>query len=210
MTVPTGQLLYDPYPRPLSSVGAILPLGYYNFFLSGTTTPAPVYQNASLTLPYPAILLPYLSTTALYNAVQADATGTFLPIYLNPTLIYRVQLYNSVGTLLEDSDPYVPQMPAVGNTQVIIDAEGEMTIAPPTSGGVGVTLTVIARSGVQAVQLQGTTAGIPLIVANNTVLVGVQTATFVATNKPGTGTTAPTKWLPIICDTGTYYIPLWQ
>jgi hypothetical protein len=202
--------MYDPYPRPLSAVGATLPLAYYNFYLSGTTTPAPAYQNASLTLPYPGILLPFLSTSALYNAAQADATGTFQPIFLNPTLVYRVQLYNSVGSLIEDTDPYVPQMPAVGNGQIIIDAQGEMTIGPPASGGTGVTLTVNARSGVQAVQLQGTAAGTPLIIANNTVLVGAQTATFVATNKPGSATTAPTQWLPIECDSGTYFIPLWQ
>jgi hypothetical protein len=205
----TGQLLYDPYPRPLSAAGLTLPQGYYNFLLSGTTTPAPVYQNATLTTPYPAILLPFLSTSALYNAVQADGTGTFQPIFLNPTLIYRVQLYSAAGQLLEDNDPYVPQMPSVGNGQLIINAQGEFTIAPPVAGGTGITLTVIARSGVQAVQLTGSAAGTPALIANNTVLVGTQTATFSATNKPGSGTTAPTKWLPILCDGGTYYLPLW-
>jgi hypothetical protein len=168
-----------------------------------------VYQNATLTTPYPAILLPFLSSNALYNAVQADGTGTFPPIYLNPTLVYRVQLFTVNGQALEDNS-YVPQMPAVGNGQVVINAQGEVTISPPIAGGNGVTLEVIARSGVQAVQLQGIAAGTPLIIANNTVLVGTQTATFAATNKPGSGTTAPTKWLPIICDTGTFYIPLWQ
>jgi hypothetical protein len=205
----TGQLLYDPYPRPLNVAGLTLPQGYYNFFLSGTTTPAPVYQNAALTVPYPATLLPFLSTSALYNAAQSDATGTFQPIFLNPTLIYRVQLYNSVGTLIEDVDPYVPQMPAVGNGQMIVNAQGEFTIAAPAAGGNGVTLTVVARSGVQALTLQGAAAGTPLIIANNTVLVGTQTATFAATNKPGSATTPPTKWLPIICDGGTYFLPLW-
>lgn len=205
----TGQLLYDPYPRPLSSIGTTLPLGYYNFYLSGTTIPAPIYQNASLTTPYPAILLPFLSTSALFNAAQADGTGTFQPIYLNPTLIYRVQLYTAAGNLLEDQDPYVPQMPAFGNGQLIANAQGEFTIAPPTAGGTGVTLTIAARGGLQALQLTGPVAGTPLIIANSTVLVGTQTATFVATNKPGSATTAPTKWLPIICDGGTFYIPLW-
>jgi hypothetical protein len=208
MAVANGQLMYDPYPRPLNAAGLTLPQGYYNFFLDGTTTPAPVYQNATLTTPYPAILLPFLSTSALYNAVQADGTGTFQPIYLNPLLIYRVQLYTSAGRLLEDNS-YVPQMPTVGNGQVIVNAQGEFTIGPPAAGGNGVTLDIIARSGVQAVQLQGVAAGTPLIIANNTVLVGAQTATFTATNKPGSATTAPTKWLPIICDSGTYYIPLW-
>jgi hypothetical protein len=206
----TGQLLYDPYARPLSTIGATLPGAYYNFYYSGTTTPAPVYQNGNLTPPYPFQLLPFLSTVVLYSAVTADGTGTFQPIFLAPTITYRIQLYSSTGQLIEDNDPYVPQMPSVGNGQVIINTQGEVTIGPPSAGGNGVTLTVIARSGVQALELSGSAAGTPTIEANNTVLVGAQTATFAATNKPGSGTTAPTKWLPIECDTGTYYIPLWQ
>jgi hypothetical protein len=205
----TGQLFYDPYPKPLSSIGAALPGAYYNFYLSGTTTPAPVYQNGALSTPYPAITLPFISANNVYNAVQADGAGLFQPVYLNPTLVYRIQLYSSTGVLIEDVDPYVPQMPAVGNGQIIINAQGEMTIAPPTAGGNGVTLTVVARSGVQALQLTGAAAGIPALVVNSTVLVGTQTATFIASNKPGGAATSPTKWLPVSCDGATYYLPLW-
>ena len=205
----TGQLFYDPYPKPLSSIGAALPGAYYNFYLSGTTTPAPVYQNGALTTPYASIALPFIVGNQIYNAVQADGNGLFQPIYLNPLLVYRVQLYSSTGTLIEDVDPYIPQMPSVGNGQIILNAQGEMTIGPALPGGNGVSLTVVARSGVQALQLTGTAAGTPAIIANSTVLVGSQTATFTATNKPGSGTTAPSKWLPIQCDGGTYYLPLW-
>jgi hypothetical protein len=206
----TGQLFYDPYPKPLSTLGVALPGAYYNFYLSGTTTPAPIYQNGSLTTPYAGIALPFITGNQIYNAVQADGTGLFQPIYLNPQLVYRVQLYSSAGVLIEDVDPYVPQMPSVGNGQVILDAQGEMTIGPPLTGGNGVTLTVVARSGVHALALTGSAAGTPAIIANSTVIVGSQTATFTATNKPGSATTAPSKWLPISCDGGTYYLPLWQ
>ena len=51
----TGQLFYDPYAKPTSAIGTALPGAYYNFYLSGTTTPAPVYQNGSLSTPYPAV-----------------------------------------------------------------------------------------------------------------------------------------------------------
>ena len=205
----TGQLFYDPYPKPLSSTGGALPGAYYNFYLSGTTTPAPVYQNGALTTPYPAIALPFIAANTLYNAAQGDGSGLFQPIYLNPLLVYRVQLYSSTGVLIEDVDPYVPQMPSVGNGQIILNAQGEMTIGPPLPGGNGATLTVVARSGVQALVLTGSAAGTPAIIANSTALVGSQTATFTATNKPGSGTTAPSKWLPILCDGGTFYLPLW-
>jgi hypothetical protein len=204
----TGQLFYDPIPRPLSSLGVSLPGAYYNFYVSGTTTPAQVYQDAGLTLPYPAASLN--GSSPLYTVLQADGTGAFTPIFLNPETIYRVQLYNSTWSLIEDVDPYVPAMPTTGNGQIALDAQGEMTINAPVPGGSGITLTVNVRAGGTALELIGSGAGAPALIANTTVLAGSQTATFTATNKPGSGTTAPTKWLPITCDGATYYIPLWQ
>jgi hypothetical protein len=205
-----GQLFYDAFPRPLSSVGTTMPLAYYNFYLSGTTTPAPVFQDAAISLPYPTQTLPPGgSGPASYFIPIADSTGTFQPIFLNPNLIYRVQLYNSLGQLIEDVDPYIPALPGFGNGPITLNAQGEVTIAPPNSGGTGITLTIFPRSGAQALRLVGITAGNPILTVNNAVTVGAQTATFAATNKPGSGTTAPSKWLPIVCDGATYYLPLW-
>jgi hypothetical protein len=203
----TGQLFYDPIARPLSSTGTSLPNGYYNFYVSGTTNPAQVFQDAGLTLPFPAAALN--GSASLYSVIQADGTGAMPPIFLNPETIYRVQLYNSTWSLIEDVDPYVPSMPTTGNGQVQIDAQGEMTINAPVPGGTGITLTVNARSSGTALELVGAAAGSPTIIANSTVVAGTQTATFAATNKPGSGTTAPSKWLPLTCDGATYYIPLW-
>lgn len=205
-----GQLFYDAFPRPLSATGTTLPLGYYNFFLSGSSTPAPVYQDAAVSLPYPAINLLFLSSNALYDAVQADGTGTFQPIFLNPTTIYRVQLYDQFGNLIEDVDPYVPPLPGYGNGPITMNAQGEVTIAPPNSGGTGMTLTIYPRSAAQALRLVGLAAGNSILTINNAVTVGAQTATFAATNKPGSATTAPSKWLPLTCDGAVYYLPLWQ
>ena len=204
----TGQLFYDPIARPLSSVGVAMPGAYYNFYVSGTTNPAPVFQDPGLTLPYPAAALN--RSQPLFSVIQADGTGAFAPMYLNPTVIYRIQLYNSTWSLIEDVDPYIPAMPVTGNGQIILDAQGELTISPPVPGGTGITLQISARAGGTALQLIGAGAGSPAVIANSTVIVGVQTATFVATNKPGSGTTAPTKWLPLTCDGATYYMPLWQ
>jgi hypothetical protein len=203
----TGLLFYDPIARPLSATGAALPGAFYNFYASGTTNPATVYQDSALTLPYPAAALN--GSNPLYSVIQADGTGAFQPIYLNPETIYRVQLYSSTWTLIEDVDPYVPPMPVTGNGQLVLDAQGELTVAAPVAGGAGITLTVNARAGGTALELVGSAAGSPAIIANTTALVGAQTATFAATNKPGSGTTAPTKWLPIKCDGSTFYLPLW-
>jgi hypothetical protein len=203
----TGQLFYDPVARPLSATGTSLPGGYFNFFVSGTTNPAQVYQDAALTLPYPSA--PLNGSAALYTVIQADGTGAMPPIFLNPQTIYRVQLYNSTWSLIEDVDPYVPSMPVTGNGQLVLDAQGELTIAAPVPGGSGVTLTINTRSGGTALTLVGSGAGAPALIANSTVVAGSQTATFTASNKPGAGTTAPSKWLPLTCDGSTYYMPLW-
>jgi len=51
-------------------------------------------------------------------------------------------------------------------------------------------------------------AGNPAITIDSSVGTGASTATFSATNKPGSNS-SPTKWLPIKCDGTTYYVPLW-
>ena len=204
----TGQLFYDPVARPLSAVGAVMPGAYYNFYVSGTTNPAPVYQDAALTTPFPSASLN--GSNPLYSVVQADGTGTMPVIFLNTQTIYRVQLYTPTWNLLEDVDPFVPAMPVTGNGQLVLDAQGELTVAAPIAGGLGITLTVNARSGGTALELVGAGAGSPAIIANATALAGSQTATFTATNKPGAANTSPSQWLPITCDGTTFYIPLWQ
>lgn len=101
MAAPTGILFYDPQAKPLSNAGTVLPGAYLLFYITGTTTPWAVYANGLLTT--------VLSQTPgqAQPSCTADANGRFNPIYMSPTLAYRVQLYNSAGTLLEDVDPYV-------------------------------------------------------------------------------------------------------
>jgi len=75
----------------------------------------------------------------------------------------------------------------------------------------GITLTVGASgtAGTAALQIAGTSAGQPALRVDTSATIGTQIATFAASNKPGTGTTAPTKWLPINLDGTKYYIPCW-
>jgi len=57
------------------------------------------------------------------------------------------------------------------------------------------------------------TPGTPTVSVSGSATTGAQSATFTATNKPGSGTTAPTIWLPVqVCNPSctTYYTPLWQ
>ena len=200
-----GVLFYDPINQPLSSTGAALPLSYYVFYLTGTTTPAAVYQDAGLTTPYP------INPITGQEVVTASGAGQFTAIYLDPSFVYRIQLYTQLGVLLEDTDPYIPPLPVTGNSAININlTTGQVTINAPKPGGTGVTLTVVAAAGAVSVALAGTNPGQALLQVTNSLTTGAQTATFAATNKPGTATTAPTAWLPIIGDGGqVYYLPLW-
>jgi hypothetical protein len=201
-----GVLFYSPISMPLGTNALALPLCYYNFYLTGTTTPAVVYQDAGLTTPFP------INAITGQEIVTANGFGQFAPIYLDPSLVYRVQFYNQLGVLISDVDPYIPPIPSTGNGPISLNpVTGQVTINAPKPGGTGVTLTVVAAASTVALSLVGQTPGQPLIVATNTLTTGTQTATFTATNKPGTATTAPSAWLPITGDGGTiYYIPLWQ
>lgn len=90
----TGVLFYDPRAKPLSTTGTFQPGCYLNFFTTGTTTPAVVYSDGLLTTP-------------LAQPVVAASDGRFVPIYMDPATIYRVQLHSATNVLLEDTDPFV-------------------------------------------------------------------------------------------------------
>lgn len=103
MAIPTGSLFYDPRIKPLSTTGQPQSGCYYCFFLTGTTTLANVYSDGLLTTPLsqPA---PAAVNPVGFGTVSAS-DGRFVPIYLNPNVTYRAQLYSAAGLLLEDTDP---------------------------------------------------------------------------------------------------------
>lgn len=88
-----------------------------------------------------------------------------------------------------------------------IDISGStrgVTINAPSSGDA---LLVTNVAGGNALVLAGNSAGTAVLRLNTQATTGAQTATFTATNKPGTGTTGPDKWIPINLDGTTHYIP---
>ena len=88
----TGTLLAMPVIRAVDSGGAPISGALLQFYLTGTTTPAGVYTTSALSV-------------ALSNPVVADAGGLFAPIYLDPSITYRVQLQTGSGTMIRDIDP---------------------------------------------------------------------------------------------------------
>jgi hypothetical protein len=179
----------------------------YQFFVSGTAfaTPANVYQDAALTNPF---------TSNGTGVVFSDAFGRFPAIYLDGSIIYGVTFTSNTSNW--QVDPYTPPMSTLGTSTNIayglqIATTGEVTLPAPAAGGTQITLKASAAiAGQSCLQISSTLAGQPALIINNSVTTGAQTATFTATNKPGTATSTPAGWLPITCDGVIYYAPIWH
>ena len=126
-------LLSDPVIRAADAAGVAISGARLLFYASGTTTPAPVYSSENLATP-------------LTNPVIADSAGLFAPIYLDPAVVYRVQLLTAAGGLIRDVDP-------VGGPATIA---GEAISAAMLRPGVAVSnigYTPLNRAGDTAVNL---------------------------------------------------------
>jgi hypothetical protein len=187
------------YPlSPKSSRVVTLPNATYQFYLSGTTISTPVYQDAGLTTPFA-------------SNPQANSSGLFPPIYLSSAVVYRWMMFDQYGRRLVDVDPYVPPATFLGLGELSLNTlTGVVTVSPTMPGGSGAALTLIARPGGIALYAGNGSGGNELEFANTGINSGIQTATFTATNKPGTGTTAPSLWWPLLINGIQSYIPLWQ
>jgi parallel beta-helix repeat protein len=91
----TGILFQNPIVKPLSPNGQFMSGCTATFFLTGTTTLTPIFADGGLTTP-------------LANPLSADASGTFSAVYLDPSVVYRIQIKTSTGVLISDTDPYIP------------------------------------------------------------------------------------------------------
>ena len=208
---------HHPISTPVQSPTQCMPGASYTFTVSGGTTPAVVYKDPYLQIPFTSLVLNSFGNFSIgtTNVVYADTAGSFPPIYLDPTVVYRVVLANSIGATQYTLDPYVPPLPFTGNANFNINPlTGEVVVGQNNSpSATGAILTVLKNTGSPCVALPGNASspGAPLVQFLNSLITGTQTATFTATNKPGGAATAPSLWWPILGDGGqTYFIPLWQ
>lgn len=107
-------LLYMPVMQFTDADGAPLAAAVAHFFLQGTTTPSPVYEDVDLNVE--------IGTT-----VTADDTGLFVPIYFDGNVQLRMKLVVAGGDIndpLLDIDP-VNETFSVGAAQIIDGAIAE-------------------------------------------------------------------------------------
>ena len=112
------------------------------------------------------------------------------------------------------------------NDRITIGASGAITIAAPSAGNTALQVIgdsldnapiVINSAGTSGsmVGIQVNNAGAGVLTGGMVQLgtnyfgTGAQTATFSASNKPGSGTTAPSEWIAVLLNNSKFYIPCW-
>ena len=90
-----SELFLFPFPTALDANAIVVPGAKLYFYLTGTTTPSPVYSDSGLVTP-------------LSNPVEANSAGVWPAIYYDTGVTYRVVLKTSGGSTLGDVDPYIP------------------------------------------------------------------------------------------------------
>jgi hypothetical protein len=113
----TGTLLAAPVYRAVDQNGAPMAGALLQFYLTGTTTPTNIYTSSALSTP-------------LSNPVVADSGGLFPAIYLDPTVVYRMQLLTSASVLVKDIDPVTESVVEATQTQVNAGTSTGIYVSP--------------------------------------------------------------------------------
>lgn len=87
-----AKLFYPPQAVRIDSGGTPYAGAKAYFYLTGTTTATDTYQDSALSTPHA-------------NPVVADSAGQWEPIYLDPSITYRVIIKTSADVTLDDVDP---------------------------------------------------------------------------------------------------------
>lgn len=86
------QIFTQPSQQALDTAANVLSGATLTFTLTGTSTPTNAYSDSTLSTP-----------TA--NPLSANAAGVWIPVFLDPTITYRVVLKTAAGAVLQTWDP---------------------------------------------------------------------------------------------------------
>lgn len=115
----------------------------WEFYLTTTTTPTPVYSDSAL-------------NTSLGDTITADAAGRFDPCFVDDAIVTRAILKDALGNVLIDVDPVTPSAGG-GSIVTSVDVSGGST-GLTTSGGPVTTSGTITIAGTLDVDNGGTGA----------------------------------------------------
>jgi hypothetical protein len=91
----SAQLFYLPFNPAFTSNGLPAAGATLTFYLTGTSTPSPVFTAADLATEHP-------------NPLSANGAGRFPAIYLDSSVTYRLVIQDRHGEVLDAIDPYTP------------------------------------------------------------------------------------------------------
>lgn len=86
------QIFTQPSQQALDTAANVLSGATLTFSLTGTSTPTNAYSNSTLATP-------------VSNPLSANAAGVFIPVFLDPLVVYRVVLKTQAGAVLQTWDP---------------------------------------------------------------------------------------------------------
>lgn len=157
----SGVLTLLDQPRHLNAFGNPSPMRV-GFFLSGTNSPAPIWANEAMTVPYP-------------NPFEVAAGELFPDVFLDPTIKYRRRIMDLEDGTNYDVDPlpvsgsaeqglFVSSVNASGGTTGMTFAGGPVTdqgvltlggVLSISNGGTGASSASNARDSLSAFARQG-------------------------------------------------------
>jgi hypothetical protein len=86
------QIFTEPSQQALDTSARVLPGATLSFFLTATSTATNAYADKDLTTP-------------LANPLSANSGGVFPPVFLDPSVVYRIVLKTAGGVTLQTWDP---------------------------------------------------------------------------------------------------------
>jgi len=123
-------LYYNAFVPAYSNIGVPIAGGRLYFYYTETTDLAPIYSDATLTTP-------------LTNPVVANLAGKYPDIYMDDTILYKIQQTDSVGGAIGDAvDPYIPGTVMIGGGSVLEGTDGSSLIGH-IAAGAGATATTV-------------------------------------------------------------------
>jgi hypothetical protein len=134
----SAQLFTVPFQCVVVS-GLAVPGATLTFYRTATSTKLPIYTTSAL-------------TTQQTNPVVANGAGNIPDTYLDTSETYRVVIKNKAGTVLEDTDPYIPGITTLGITLTSatgqsVNSRGALAALSPVINNQVAFLTEAGREG---------------------------------------------------------------
>jgi hypothetical protein len=150
----------SPEQQFISNAGQPYAGGFLYFYLSGTSTPTPTYQDQGLTTPNT-------------NPVVLDSAGNAGNIFLNSSITYKVVLTDSNNNTIWTFDPVIPtDAPSNPAINAVISCT-------PSNGPNAITLTAISSSQQPAAYSNYTIFGfVPSVTTTGAVTIQVGSLAF--------------------------------